>query len=161
MFAAYILQTGIVAIAWGWFTFINSFAKYLITALTVFFGVCDDIERCWNKWDYPNPETKHWRQVWRQPWRQIWRRAWEDGKSFQEEAFTGERCRDVLVASLTGFQKAQVFFMLAVQVAAVIALKNLETLQASSLQQLINDLGVLLNVAFGGCIPVILVILML
>ncbi|KAK4540991.1 hypothetical protein LTR36_008360 [Oleoguttula mirabilis] len=60
-----------------------------------------------------------------------------------------------LVSALVEFQKAQVFFMLAVQIAALIALHNPSYVQATSWQQLWNNLGILYNLAFGGCLPVL------
>ncbi|KAK4963604.1 hypothetical protein LTR10_001233 [Elasticomyces elasticus] len=60
-----------------------------------------------------------------------------------------------LVAALDEMQKAQVFFMLAVQIAALIALGNPKYIDATSWQQLWNNHGILFNLAFGGMFPVI------
>ncbi|EMC97936.1 hypothetical protein BAUCODRAFT_146537 [Baudoinia panamericana UAMH 10762] len=60
-----------------------------------------------------------------------------------------------LVSALVEFQKAQVFFMLAVQCAALIAIHNPAYVQSTSWQQLLNNLGILYDLAFGGCLPVL------
>lgn len=59
------------------------------------------------------------------------------------------------MSALVDFQKAQVFFMLAVQIAALIALHNPSYVEANSWQQLWNNIGILYNLAFGGCLPVL------
>ncbi|TKA69406.1 hypothetical protein B0A55_07838 [Friedmanniomyces simplex] len=64
-----------------------------------------------------------------------------------------------LVSALDEMQKAQVFFMLAVQIAALIALRNPTYMQATSWQQLWNNYGILFNLAFGGMLPVIFAML--
>ncbi|KAK0279956.1 hypothetical protein LTR35_001005 [Friedmanniomyces endolithicus] len=64
-----------------------------------------------------------------------------------------------LVSALDEMQKAQVFFMLAVQIAALIALQNPTYIQATSWQQLFNNYGILFNLAFGGMLPVVFAML--
>lgn len=60
-----------------------------------------------------------------------------------------------LVSALVEFQRAQIFFMLAVQIAALIALHNPTYMEATSWQQLWNNVGILYDLAFGGCLPVV------
>ena len=66
-----------------------------------------------------------------------------------------------LVSALVEFQKAQVFFMLAVQAASMIALHDPKYIQAASWQQLWNNVGILYNLAIGGCVPVLFSLLIL
>lgn len=78
-----------------------------------------------------------------------------------QRAIKASHHTDALVSALVEFQKAQVFFMLAVQIAAIIALNNPTYLEASSWQQLWNNVGILFNLAFGGCLPVVFVLVLL
>lgn len=51
--------------------------------------------------------------------------------------------------------------MLAVQIAVLVALHNVTYFQASSWQQLWNNFGILFNLSFGGCLPVLFTLLLL
>ncbi|KAF2165540.1 hypothetical protein M409DRAFT_24393 [Zasmidium cellare ATCC 36951] len=64
-----------------------------------------------------------------------------------------------LSRAITEFQKAQVWFMLAI--AALIALNNQEYFEASTWQQQRNNLGIFYDLALGGCLPVLLIELIL
>lgn len=67
--------------------------------------------------------------------RQTPRQAWEAALEVQEKLSAYEAA-DALKRALTEFQKAQSWFMLAVQVAALVALSNPKYLDVSSWQQL-------------------------
>ncbi|KAK4499216.1 hypothetical protein PRZ48_009729 [Zasmidium cellare] len=79
---------------------------------------------------------------------------------------TQEKVKEVkmfqaLSRAITEFQKAQVWFMLAVQVAALIALNNQEYFEATTWQQQRNNIGIFYDLALGGCLPVLLIELIL
>ena len=91
--------------------------------------------------------------------RQGWVTAREKAQEWQRRL--REKQRDALVAAVVEFQKAQVFFMLAVQVACLIALKRPGSWEATSWQQFWNNIGILFVLAFAGCFPVLLTQLVL
>ncbi|KAK5113368.1 hypothetical protein LTR62_003468 [Meristemomyces frigidus] len=68
---------------------------------------------------------------------------------------------DALVAALADFQKAQVFFMLSVQIAILVALHNAAFIQANTWQALWNNFGILYSLAFGGSLPILFVLVLL
>jgi hypothetical protein len=66
-----------------------------------------------------------------------------------------------LILALADFQQAQIFFMLSVQIAILVALHNPTYIAANSWESLMNNFGILYSLAFGGCLPVLFVMLML
>ncbi|TKA61967.1 hypothetical protein B0A49_09810 [Cryomyces minteri] len=83
------------------------------------------------------------------------RRAWTRSKNLQARV-KKSRQPAALSSGMVEFQKAQCFFMLAVQSAALTALwsKGHNFFAASSYQQLWNNVTLLGNVAVGGFLPV-------
>ena len=65
------------------------------------------------------------------------------------------------VEALIDFQEAQIFFVVSVQMAALIALKNPNHFQATSWQRLYDNLGALSALALGSIVSVVLVQLIL
>ena len=61
-----------------------------------------------------------------------------------------------LIAALDQFQKAQVFFTISVQIASFVAIAHENLFQATSLQQLNNNVSAVNLLAFGGFLPVVL-----
>ncbi|KAF7198623.1 hypothetical protein HII31_00362 [Pseudocercospora fuligena] len=88
------------------------------------------------------------------------REAWTLAKRRQERRRSSD-FRESLVDALHEFHKAQCFFVLAVQVACLIALKNPDYLAATSWQQFWNNVGILFDLSFGGCLLVLFVLLIL
>ncbi|KAF2165541.1 hypothetical protein M409DRAFT_55914 [Zasmidium cellare ATCC 36951] len=62
---------------------------------------------------------------------------------------------------LAEFQDTQVWLMIAVQIACLVALKRPEAFEAESWQQYRNNVGVIYDLAFGGCLPVLLTLVLL
>ncbi|KAK4580047.1 hypothetical protein LTR86_000249 [Recurvomyces mirabilis] len=79
----------------------------------------------------------------------------------EKQAKIAKGYSDALVSALVEFQKAQVFFMLSVQIAILVALHNPSYIEAKNWQALWNNFGILYSLAFGGCLPVLFVLLML
>ncbi|KAI9783707.1 MAG: hypothetical protein M1816_001188 [Peltula sp. TS41687] len=68
------------------------------------------------------------------------------------------RQRDALLSALVDFQKAQCFFMLAVQAAALVAVKKSAGFEARSLQEYANNVDYLPIITKSGSIPVTFVL---
>lgn len=86
--------------------------------------------------------------------------AWRHAGSRQAK-LRNSAGRETLVQAMKEFQKAQVFFMLTVQVAVLVALTSQDFLESSSFQQYFNDFGIILDLILGGCLPVTIGYLML
>lgn len=90
--------------------------------------------------------------------------AYEKANDFQSTTVQKlglDKQRPALIAALVEFQKTQVFFMLTVEVAVIIALYNAAYVSASSWDQLWTNLGFMQAVGFNGVDPIVFGILLL
>ncbi|KAH9840418.1 hypothetical protein Tdes44962_MAKER07921 [Teratosphaeria destructans] len=88
------------------------------------------------------------------------KKAWDTALRHQEDRRTSKHCA-AIVSALAEFLNTQVFFMIAVQIAAIIAITNPTALDATSWQAVWNNFGLFYNIAFAGCFPVIFTLLVL
>ena len=91
-------------------------------------------------------------------WRRGQARAQNTAQILQKKA--RERALPRLTAAVVEFQKAQCYFMLAVQIAAMVTI-SLGQLQPTSLQQLYNNWVVVRVVSISGVLPVTFILLCL
>ena len=88
-------------------------------------------------------------------------REWERASNFQEKVRESDHAAAFLYA-LVEFQKAQIFFVLAVQAAALTALSSVGNLfDAQTYQQLVNNADILSLVAVSGCLSTVFVLYIL
>lgn len=114
----------------------------------------------WGLWHI----TEHWaRYFYFAYWRMTKKnapQAWPLADAAQAKLKDSE-VHNALLEALADFQKAQVFFMLAVQIACMIALHDLADIQSTSWQQFWNNIGIFFNLAVGGYLPVLLGLMIL
>lgn len=114
----------------------------------------------WGLWHI----TEHWaRYFYFAYWRMTKKnapQAWSLADAAQAKLKDSE-VHNALLEALADFQKAQVFFMLAVQIACMIALHDLADIQSTSWQQFWNNIGIFFNLAVGGYLPVLLGLMIL
>ena len=89
------------------------------------------------------------------------KRAIPQGLKFNRQWTKSSRLRPAHVTSLIEFQRAQAYFMIAVQIACLIALHYPGQLESTSWQQLHNNISLLFDLALGGSGPVVLALLSL
>ena len=80
--------------------------------------------------------------------------AWKKAKSYQTSVSRNGQ-HAALLTSTVELQKAQCFFMIAIQIAALLAIKEINYFKLESYEHLVHTLVLVYNVAAAGIVPIV------